>query len=135
MIKEITTYIEDNVAGLTIDTNLFAGFRPADAPDDCTTVQETGPGKSNFYLPDFVEKTVQVVTRGKTYFTTRDAALAVYVFLHGKAGISLPVVTTGVLYHAGTIEAIQVPQYIGQDENGLFEFSTNYIFRIQDGTA
>ena len=134
MIKEITKYIENNITEFTIDTNLFAGFRPSDAPELCSVVQETGAGKPEFDIPDAVEKTIQIITRGNSYFTARVQAMKIYAFLHGKSGITLPVVDTGVIYLANTIQAIQIPQYIGQDEKGLFEFSANYIFMIQDGS-
>jgi len=35
-------------------------------------------------------------------------------------------------YETMVIEPISDPQYIGQDEKGRFEFSTNFIFRIKD---
>ena len=131
MIKQITTYIGTQ-AGLTIGTDLFAGFRPSNAPDECVTILETGGGKPDFYLPDSVEKMIQVLTRGKTYFSARDLADSVYEKLHGKAGIALPVVDAKSFY-VNTIDALQVPQFIGIDEKGRIEFSANFIFRIQGG--
>jgi hypothetical protein len=42
---------------------------------------------------------------------------------------------SGPDYLAMTVEALNPPQYIGQDKNGLFEFSTNYIFRCEEGSC
>ena len=38
MEQQVSEYISNNVAGLTLGTNLYAGFTPVDAPDDCVTV-------------------------------------------------------------------------------------------------
>lgn len=131
MIKEITQYIKDN-SSLIIGSNLFSGHRPLNAPVECVVVLENAGGKPEFSIPDSVEKAVQILTRAETYFTARANAYAIYWFLHGKAGIALPIITTGEEYLVNVIEAMNVPQPIGQDEKGLWEFSTNFIFRIQN---
>ena len=33
-------------------------------------------------------------------------------------------------YYVNIIEAVEVPQPVGKDKNGLFEFSTNYVLRL-----
>lgn len=216
MLKQITTYIANNM-DYTIGTNLFAGTRPDTAPDKCVTVLETGGGSPVFDLPDYLDKMVQVLARGTSYFQGQELAQGVYNLLHGKAGISLwniksslqsgEVVSSsatidpnlgklvhqmqieeevtlkaGIEYYmlikinnvwehrqvlndaettdsistntfselpqegdnyvlfvksedifwANTIEAIMSPQSIGQDDKGRFEFSTNFVFRIQN---
>lgn len=129
MIKEIVQYIEDGT-DLINGTNLFAAFAPPDV-EDCVIVIESG-GRPNFYLTDFVEKTIQVLSRAKNYWTAKDDADKVYELLHGGAGITLPVVTVGKEYFVNTMEAVSVPQSLGQDEKGLFNISTNYVLRIQN---
>lgn len=131
MIKEITKYIGDN-SSLVIGTNLFGGHRPPNAPNECVVILENAGGKPEYSIPDSVEKAIQILTRAATYFTARANAYALYAFLHGKSGITLPVITSGEEYLVNVIEAMNVPQPIGQDEKGLWEFSTNFIFRIQN---
>lgn len=130
MIKEITKYIENNTS-LVIRENLFAGHRPPTARDRCSAVLEGAGGSPSFDLPDSIEMAIQVLSRAKTYFTARSDAYLVYALLHGKAGITLPKVESDEFY-ANVIEAQNVPQYVGQDEKKLYEFSTNYIFRIKN---
>ena len=130
MLKEICAYIEEETS-LLIDTNLFAGFVPSTVTVDCVIILESG-GKPNFYLKDYQEKTIQVLSRAENYHIAKSNALIVYDLLHGSAGITLPVVGSGKEYYVNTIEAISAPQSLGQDEKGLFNISTNFVLRIQD---
>jgi len=131
MIKELSQYIEDNTS-LVIGTDLFVGWRPSNAPVKCTTVLEAGGGKPDPYVVDFVEKLIQILTRGDSYFEARSEAYTVFNLLNGRRGITLPTVDTAGIY-VNVIEAINVPQSIGQDENNRSEFSANFILRLQTG--
>jgi hypothetical protein len=79
---------------------------------------------------------IQVVTRAMTYFQARDDAWIVFHAFHGTAGLNMARLEgSGEDYLAMTIEAISTPQYIGQDVNGRYEFSTNFIFRCEEGSC
>jgi|SRR6185503_12999711 len=135
MIKEITQYIEtayNDLTALKIGTNLFAGVRDTNSPNDCVVVVETPVSNVSFYLTDYAEKLVQVIVRNFNYHDARDLSEDIYALLHGKAAISLPQVESGPEYFANTIEARGKPAPLTQDERGLYEFVTTYIFRIQD---
>ncbi len=129
MIKEITQYIENNT-DLEIGKDLFAGFTPSTAQDEAVVIIETG-GATEHELPDYIEKTIQVLSRDTTYWTARKNALLVYDLLHGSAGITLPVVDSKE-YYMNIAQAITAPQSLGQDAKGLWQISTNYILRIQE---
>jgi len=131
MIREITKYVavEDKV--FVIDVDLFAGFIPPKVEGDAVVLRESG-GLPNFYLPDKVEKAVQVLSRASDYWVASANAKRVYDILHGAAGITLPIVETGKEYYIDTAEATTAPQSLGQDEKGLFNISTNYIIRIRN---
>ena len=131
MIKAIAQYIDNNTS-FTIGTDLYVGFRPADAAGDCVAVLETTGGIPDYDLTDFVQKPVQVVSRAADYHTARANIQTIYDLLHGMAGVTLPVVVTGDEYYVDTAEAVASPYFIGQDDTGQFEFSANFIFRIQD---
>jgi len=131
MIKEIAQYIE-NETGFTIGTDLFVGHRLSTSPDECIVVLENAGGKPDFDLPDKVEKAIQIISRAATYFTARENAYTVYDLLHGKSGITLPIVVGSDEFVAMVIEGMNVPQTIGQDDKSLWEFSTNFIFRMRD---
>ena len=135
MIKEVTQFIA-NKASLTIGTDLFAGHRPQDAPDACDAILEASGGSVEFDLPERADPVFQVLSRATTYFTARARAWAIYDAIFrdhtdGSAGWTLPIVTVGEEYEAMIIEPSATPQYIGQDENGRYEFSTNYLMKIK----
>lgn len=136
MIQEITKFIEDQ-AGLTRDTDLFAGHRPQGTQDNCDVVMDSGGGTVFFDLPERADPVIQVLSRGNTYLTARKRAYAIYdaIFRNyedtGSAGWTLPIVTVGEEYEAMVIDPLAPPQYIGQDEKLRFSFSTNYIFRVK----
>jgi hypothetical protein len=132
MIKEITKYIADGVNGLILGTNIFPGAFHANCPDSCVAVIETPAGDVSFYLPDYAGKVVQVVVRDAEYLAAHDRAKEIFDLLHGMAGIDLPVIDGGTQYLANVIEAMTPPGSIGQDERGLHEFVTNFVFRIQE---
>lgn len=132
MFREICTLIAAQ-AGFAIGSTLQAGHRAQEAPVRHILVQETG-GETNFYCPDMANMMIMVLARAATYFEAREDAWAVYEALHGTAGWNLPNWTgTGPAYVAMTVEAVSVPQYIGVDENRRHEFSTNFIFRMEQG--
>ncbi len=92
-------------------------------------------------LPDKLDKMIQVTSRAKTYIDALNDALTIFNALRGSvvAGSGIPLGIREILAVApatqdyeAVIEALAGPQYIGQDEKGRYEFSTNYIFRIQN---
>ena len=129
MVKDIAQYIE-NQTDLVIGETLFAGFIPSTmTTESCIVVIESG-GSASFYLKDAMSKTIQVLSRSADYYEAIANAKIVYDLLHGCAGITLPKVGSDE-YYVNAIEAIAAPQSLGQDEKGLFNISTNFIFRLQ----
>lgn len=130
MIKELTTYIAAET-DFVLDTDLYAGFRPAQAPNRCVVLLEPVGGTVNSYFPDAGEKIVQVLSRAKSYWDARADIYTVFDLLKSKAQLNLPDVG-GTTYKAEFIEAQNFPQSLQQDENGLWEFSVNFIVRIRE---
>jgi len=132
MLKEITTWLVGKVGGLTIGTNVQVGFRAQDAPVRCHTILESGGALPVFELTDRVDPMLQVVSRAADYVTARDDAYAIFDAINGTAGWKIAAVAPSTtVYEAQVIEALAAPQYIGQDEKGAFEFSTNYQFKMK----
>jgi hypothetical protein len=137
MITEIWSFIATRT-GLVKGTELLVGHRTQDAPDECSVVMESGGGGIVPDLVDRVDKMIQILTRAKTYFTAHDNAWVIYNALYrdheyGSAGWSIPAVAPAVQdYVAMIIEPVSDPAYIGQDEKGRFEFSTNYQFLMRN---
>ena len=126
MLKAFATYLS-TVAGLTIGTDLFAGSRPANAPDFCTTLLERGPEIPDDYNKRRREKSIQLLTRGGDYFEARDESNRLFELLVGKQ-------TTGVAISGWVIHTITgiAPQFLSEDQRGRFEFSTNLVVRIKE---
>lgn len=131
MIREIASEIAART-GFTLGTDLIFGHRTPESPDRCVLVAFNAGGGVVFDLPDRQDVQVQILARSTSYKEAYDDSMIVFAALHGLAGISLPVLVTGEAWEAMTIEAMNPPQYIGQDEKGRFEFSTNYTWRIKD---
>jgi hypothetical protein len=130
MIKELTKYIENNT-DFEIDVDLFAGFRPVDAPDRCVAILEPTGGAVNSYFPDAGEKAIQVLTRATRYWDARTDAYTVFDLLASKAQVEFPTLVSDLTYKAEFIEAQHFPQSLQQDEEGRWEFSVNFVIRIR----
>lgn len=139
MLKAIAAFILSH-SGLpwALGENFFAGYMPvkntldAPVPERVMVLLERVPAAVDGYLPDYAAKAVQIWNRAREYFAARDDAQQVYELLHGASGWDLPEIDSGEAFYAMTIDAIGTPAPIANpNENGLFEFSTNYIFRIE----
>jgi len=136
MIKEFAHLIETlTTSAFVVGGNLQVGHRLPDSPIRCSVILETAGSALWGELPESIDKAFQILSRGETYFTARDDAWAIFEALHGTAGWNLPLIYSGETWLATAIDAISDPTYIGQDEKGYFEFSTNYIVRLQKDTC
>ena len=113
---------------------LLAGHIPEEAKDvsRIAVVLDTGGGEVDGQLPDQVRKAIQVLCRSETYFTALADSLEIFTAIHGMCCNPFPSIESGIEYKNMTIDALSDPGYIGQDENGYFQFSTNYIWIIKD---
>ncbi len=142
MLKEFAEFIEDKTS-FVVGTTLQVGFRPQTAPDRCNVILESVGGTPYFDLPDRADVVFQIISRSTSgkeanIFDARDDAWEIFNTLTGNtAGIiksaqwAFPIVVAGVEYIADIIEAIATPAYIGQDTQGRFEYSTNYLVKIR----
>ena len=136
MIQEIGQWIE-NRTGMTIGVDLFIGHLPLRKPGGpppplrYSLILENASGATEGDWPDYVQKPIQVLTRAQTYFTARADAMRIYTAIHGQAGWYLPVLTSGEVYLANTIDAVAPPAPIeNPSDQGTFTFSANYVLRI-----
>jgi hypothetical protein len=128
MIKELTTYIDNNSSVLTLGTNLFAGDIPSAKEGKSTVVEKLSPGIRNPtpYQTDMGQTPFRIKTRGAvgdSWFTTESIALIVFNILHGKMQVSLPVVNGGPTYIVNI--SCNDPYYMGKDEKNRHIFITN----------
>lgn len=113
---------------------LLAGYIPQDIEDlprSAAVLQNSG-GAVDGQLPDQIWKAIQVLNRAPDYMAALADALEIFTALHGGCCKPFPVIESGSDYEVMVIEAQAEPAYIGQDENGYFMFSTNYIWICKD---
>lgn len=128
MLREIASWISTK-SGFALGAKLQFGFREQGAPDRCVLVAFNGGGGTDEYISDRADQMVQVLSRAISYDDSHDDSMTIYDAIHGQKGITLPVLTSGSTYWVASVHAVNLPQYIGPDEKGRHEFSTNYIFR------
>jgi len=120
MIKEFTKLLEARVTSLTMSgtQNLFAGSRPASAPDVSVVVEEPFDDLPDAVLKDAVRRTFRVECRGNEsdYFSARDVAMAIQGAIHAVMQITLPVVDSGATYLVNI--SCSRPAAISPDEKG-----------------
>jgi hypothetical protein len=138
LLKELSIWLVSRVNGLNpppdlvIGGNVQVGFRALDAPVRCHTILESGGAIPAFELVDRIDVMLQVATRAADYVTARADAWMIFDAINGTAGWRIAALTSGgQAYEAQTIEALAAPQYIGQDELGAHEMSTNFLFRMK----
>lgn len=124
-------YHEAKTAGMV---PLLAGHIPEEAKDQprIVVILDTVGGEVDGQLPDQVRKSIQVLARAEDYFTALEDSLEIFTAIHGGCCDPFPAIESGIEYKNMTIDALSDPGYIGQDENGYFQFSTNYIWIIKD---
>jgi len=164
MIQEITTFIAQKsvlwgfTQSWTLGTNLFAGTVPVknalnvDTPIRYLAVLENAggarlenvggigaviPPAALACWPKYVEKAVQLLNRAEDYLTAHDDAEELYEALDNTAGWNLPLVAPmNRQYLVCVIDAYSLPAPVGNpDEKGLFKFSTNYIWKIEEASC
>lgn len=125
--------------GWVIGRNLFIGFLPdkrqdgTPPPIECCVVMERTPGGVVPDLPDWEEKAVQIWNRAEDYHTALQDAWCLYEALHGTAGWTLPATFGCPTQDCMVINAAGTPAPIANpNKQGYFEFSTNYIFSIEN---
>lgn len=143
LFKGIVTCIEDLTTSFKIGYNeakaagmvpLIAGYIPQEAeatPRMAAVLQSTG-GAVDGQLPDQIFKAIQIINRAQDYMVALADALEIFTALHGGCCSPFPVIESGSDYEVMIIDAQAEPACIGQDDNGYFLFSTNYIWICKD---
>lgn len=126
--QEIAEYLEDVAIG-TVGTNLFYERLPDNESSTtmAVVVDQGGPAPPA-ELPQR-DILLQVMTRGTTYAVARKFAAQIHNILHGMVGIDVGDNTVQ------TSKAMNMPVYIGPDENGRALVSGNYLFHTIANTA
>lgn len=125
IIDEVAEYLEGELTGYTIGTNLFKAFQP-DEPDNCITILDTGGATPDRYLPT-AEPTFQILVRNIQYPDAGTICKAIVSALHNKYNLEL---VSGETYFYA-INLMGEPGYIDKDNKNRYEFSMNFISHIR----
>ena len=138
-LREIAQWIEDNTAWV-IGATMFVGHLPLKTeagtvpPKRCQTILENTPAALEGQLPDRKDKMIQIRSRSKKYTQAKADADALFGLMHGTHGWNLPELIPGNKYLAMTVDAMGSPAPVeNPSEDGHFVFSTNYLWKIEDG--
>jgi len=97
-------------------------------PDRNILVNESGGGEQPW--TQYAQPTVQIITRDFAVTDARKLAWDIYKKISSKFGQQFPLATVdGIVYNAiqsAQITGIQEPFNLGADDEGRFEFTTNY---------
>lgn len=110
------------------------GTKLEDVGGVVTATPPSAPGDTS-YWPEYVEKAVQLLNRGKSYFVAHDDAYAIYNVLRETAGWTLPVVGGGPQYTVCVIDPYGPPAPVENPGERGFVFSTNYRWVIEEGAC
>jgi hypothetical protein len=132
VIRELATYIANETA-LELGVDLHVGYFPDDDEEEASSMIRQGGGDAHPRSASASREDVQVqvLTRAAVQSESREAARLIFDTLFPKANIDLPQVNSGPIYHVFNFSA-GLPQPIGRDKLGRFEFSANYTVRLQE---
>lgn len=130
MLKEIATWLAAR-CGFTLGATMEFGHRKQTSADRCVLVAFNGGGATYPELPERIDQMVQILARSTSYMEAYEDSMTIFSSIHGRAALNMTVLVSGQLYEAQVIAAVNAPQYIGPDENGRHEWSTNYVWRMK----
>jgi len=140
MLKNICAFILSH-SGLPwiLGINFFSGHLPQKdrkgniLDERVMVILERTPGGTDGYLPDYMDKMIQVWNRARTYDEAAADAMEIYWILHGSTGWDLGGLVSGDNPYLLICDAMGTPAPINNPgEKGLYEFSTNYLMRIEN---
>lgn len=132
MIYNLYQYLVDEFPDETIYVNARMPQQGTSViPDRNILIQESGGNVQP--VTEFTEKSFQLLARDATIPGARELAWLFFEELSSRFGLILPLVSVGgIVYNeiqSAAIMPIQEPYFIGNDEEGRAEFTTNYIVR------
>jgi len=124
LLDELGTYLDAQVASLTLGTNLFLGRLPDD-PDTCVVLYEYGGDApvntmGSDAMPPVERPRIQIMTRATGYSSARTLSLECWTAIEAVLNESL----SGTLYHR--ISANQSPFPLERDSQDRVLFAQNF---------
>jgi hypothetical protein len=124
--EELVDYLVTDGAASAKGTDIFYRHMPAEpdlSPTTMICVKDTG-GDPSVYSP-VPNVSVQFLVRSNGWLDGRAKAGVIYTIFHAVVGVSL------VRYTIQSAVALQLPQDIGQDDQGRYLFSFNIMFLVK----
>jgi len=126
LLRELFDWVA-TAAALTRSVDWHCGHLPPESVGPMAVLLERGGTPSQPTLRgnvgEYMFQVLAVSGMDGSYFEGRDLAHRIHAVLADRAGINLTDHTVCV------VDAVNEPQYLGNDERFRFEFSTNYAVR------
>ncbi len=107
-------------SSLVVDTDLFLGEEPPEAPTRLVLVRESAGGYQT--ESGMILCPIQVLAKDLDYMNARSLSFVVYDLLVNKPGFQT---VEGIFF----CEIINRPFAVDRDPRGCYIFSSNYLFR------
>jgi hypothetical protein len=131
MMKSFCRWLVTQFSDLDIGVNLHAGMTPQGAPNLCTTVLERVSGQVDKYNRNLITKRYQFLTRGTDYFTAEAEARRIFEAVVNMRWQDLaPYAESGEDQYVIDTTDGNEPAYLGEDEKGRIQFSSNITLRV-----
>lgn len=131
MIKTLSEIVVQKVAGLTIGTNFFPGYRPIDAPVNCVSLYIRAQTLS-YQVPNYTEGVFLFEIRSDNWYAGNNLAKSISAAINGMADCSRVMVENSqkrLNILSGTILEFES---IGQDPNGATIHYVVTLLRFQE---
>ena len=123
-LKSLVQYLRNNISTITFHPGKWLS---AERTVPCSLIKETG-GTRPFHA--YYSHFVTVITEDDSYFDCRDQAYVIHDLILDGKGVTLPAVVTGDSdISAEVIEVLGIPQYLDQNERGIFSFVFDFVIR------
>lgn len=127
MIDDIANYLEANT-NLKKGKDLFLGNAPT-SPGDCVVLYDTG-GQNPYQEVPVDRPSIQVLCRSKSdkggRLRVKNQSQEIFDLLNRK--LELTIGTKDVMF----ARAVSSPQCLGVNDQGRWEYVTNFIFQIRN---
>jgi len=124
MLEDLGGYLDEQLASLTLGTNLFYGLLP-ETVDNCVAIYENAGAPPNFTmgsnnLPTLERPQLQVIVRNTSYSTGRTLSDSIYRVFTAIANQTIN--TNSYL----RVESLGAPSVLERDSNRRVLFNFNF---------
>jgi hypothetical protein len=131
MLLEICYFIQARTS-YVVDTNLFVNQFLQESPDRCAAALNVVGGEVNYFITDYIQSTVQFVTRDYDWKISRDDANAIRDLFSAMCHVNLPQYESDTPLYLISSHPVGDAVFIGDDDKNRKQHSINIMFHIRN---